>query len=210
MPNKPAKTVRKTSPADPRVKRSTHALGAALVELMLEENFDSITVQSILDRAGVGRSTFYSHYRNKNDVLHSSYERMFEWLEEKLDDPSPVGARVVPVAEFVQHLGDARQFVDALRAAGQMRELSDLGVDFLARMVERHIRPIEGTNPTVPAALVSRMLAGALMEMVEWHDHHNTVTSPQQLDATFHSLAGTWLRSASYERVPFAPSDRIK
>jgi Transcriptional regulator len=165
------------------VIRSTHALGAALVALMLEEKFNNITVQSILDRAGVGRSTFYAHFRNKQDVLHSSYEQMFAWLEQKLDEPSPVGARIVPVAEFLMHIGDAGPLVDALRSSGQLQEISDLGVGFLARMIERHIRALAGTTPAVPAALVARMLAAALMEMVEWWgDHQSTMTQTQMCD----------------------------
>ena len=54
--------VRKTaSRSDPRVLRSRRALGDALVELLHERRFDDITVQDILDRASVGRATFYAH-----------------------------------------------------------------------------------------------------------------------------------------------------
>lgn len=199
MSNSSPLIVRKAESADPRVIRSTHALGAALVALMLEEKFNNITVQSILDRAGVGRSTFYAHFRNKQDVLHSSYEQMFAWLEQKLDQPSPVGARIVPVAEFLMHIGGAGPLVGALRTSGQLQEISDLGVGFLARMIERHIRALAGTTPAVPAALVARMLAGALMEMVEWWGDHQSTMTQTQMDATFHALARTLLRRASYE-----------
>lgn len=199
MSNTSPSTVRKAASADPRVIRSTHALGAALVALMLEEKFNNITVQSILDRAGVGRSTFYAHFRNKQDVLHSSYEQMFAWLEQKLDQPSPVGARIVPVAEFLMHIGDAGPLVDALRSSGQLQHISDLTVGFLARMIERHITALAGTTPAVPAPLVSRMLAGALMEMVGWWGDHQSTMTHTQMDATFHGLARTLLRRASYE-----------
>jgi len=42
--------------------------------LMHEKNFDDITVQNVLDRAGVGRSTFYVHYRDKEDLFLSDVE----------------------------------------------------------------------------------------------------------------------------------------
>src|SRR5690606_20077435 len=74
MSNKTQLRVRKVAASDPRIARTTHALGRALVDLIQEHNFDEITVQQILDRAGVGRTAFYAHYRNKEDVLHSSYE----------------------------------------------------------------------------------------------------------------------------------------
>ncbi|MGQ4597926.1 TetR family transcriptional regulator [Nocardia sp. R6R-6] len=58
---------------DRRVRRTRNMLHQALIELMLEGGYDRITVRDILDRADVGRSTFYAHYRDKDDLLlHSS------------------------------------------------------------------------------------------------------------------------------------------
>lgn len=55
--------------ADRRVRRTRALLHRALVELMVEGNYDRITVRDILERADVGRSTFYAHYRDKDDLL---------------------------------------------------------------------------------------------------------------------------------------------
>ena len=198
MSNKTGSIVRKPEHADPRISRSTHALGAALVELMLERNFNDITVQSILDRAGVSRSTFYAHFRNKDDVLHSRYERMFGWLEEKLET-SPSETRVAPVAEFLDHLVVAGPVIASLRTSGQLDRMLDLGVAYFARMIEARITAIPGTTPPAPPSLVSRMLAGALMEMIKWWDDHRASAAPAQMDATFQALARTFLLRASYE-----------
>lgn len=61
-----------TEPADRRVRRTRRALHQALIGLMLERGYARITVQDILDRADVGRSTFYAHFRNKDDLLVGS------------------------------------------------------------------------------------------------------------------------------------------
>ena len=201
MSNSSAPNVRKVGIADPRVRRSTHALGAALVDLMLEQEFEHITVQTILDRAEVSRSTFYAHFQNKHDVLFSAYEGMFGWMELQLKNPSPVGVRVAPVAEFVTHITGTRPLVDALRTAGQLQQMSELAVAYMARIIERRIRPCPGSSSLVPAALIARMLSAALMEMVEWGGEQRAPASPVQLDATFHVLARTWLQRASYEPV---------
>ncbi|MEU2033572.1 TetR/AcrR family transcriptional regulator [Nocardia amamiensis] len=58
-----------TDSADRRVRRTRNLLHRALIELMLERGYDRITVRDILDRADVGRSTFYAHYRDKDDLL---------------------------------------------------------------------------------------------------------------------------------------------
>ncbi|MGW0357525.1 MULTISPECIES: TetR/AcrR family transcriptional regulator [Nocardia] len=54
---------------DRRVRRTRSTLHRALIELMIERPYDRITVQDILDRADVGRSTFYAHFRSKDDLL---------------------------------------------------------------------------------------------------------------------------------------------
>ncbi|QIS16777.1 MULTISPECIES: TetR/AcrR family transcriptional regulator [Nocardia] len=54
---------------DRRVHRTRSVLHRALIELMLERGYDRITVRDILARADVGRSTFYAHFRDKDDLL---------------------------------------------------------------------------------------------------------------------------------------------
>ena len=183
---------------DPRVQRSVRALGSALVALMHERDFDRITVQDILDRAGVGRATFYSHYRNKDDVLYSSYERLFDHLEQVLRASPSRNERLIPVDEFLTHLGEVGVFIESLRRSGKMDAIFSLAVDFMARMVEVRIAPAPRTSPSVPAPLVARMLAGALAEMIKWWLDHPSAASPAELDATFHALARASLQRSSY------------
>ena len=54
---------------DPRPERTKALLFNALIELIQEKRWDKIRVQDILDRTGVGRSTFYAHFDNKFDLL---------------------------------------------------------------------------------------------------------------------------------------------
>src|SRR5438445_130905 len=62
-------TKKAAAKVDRRILRTRDTLGDALVELMQEKAFDEITVQEVLDRAGVGRSTFYAHYRDKENLF---------------------------------------------------------------------------------------------------------------------------------------------
>lgn len=66
---------------DPRIKRSKAALRAALIELMEEQGFDSLTVNDICVKAGLNRGTFYNHYRDKEALLSSFEDEIFEELE---------------------------------------------------------------------------------------------------------------------------------
>ena len=66
---------------DRRVQKTRQALQNALIELTLEKGYDAVMVQDILDRANVGRSTFYAHYQDKDDLLMNhlgSLQKAFE------------------------------------------------------------------------------------------------------------------------------------
>ncbi|HEY0779285.1 MAG TPA: TetR/AcrR family transcriptional regulator [Gemmatirosa sp.] len=183
---------------DPRAARTTRALGRALITLLEERAFDAITVQDILDRAGVGRTTFYAHYRNKHDVLYSSYEGVFASLEPLVERPvagasargdaEPDG-RLFPVAEFLAHVGDVRTFVDALRRDGLLDDAWAMLVGYAARMIARRLEGWSGLPAGAPHPLLARMLAGALVESVRWWQDHPAAATPAEVDAAFHGLA---------------------
>jgi AcrR family transcriptional regulator len=188
MSNDSARRVREPGAIDPRVMRSTHALGHALVELVQERDFDEITVQQILDRAGVGRATFYAHYRNKEDVLHSSYERMLESMERLLDRVSSHGGRLFPVAEFLSHVGEQRALLQSLQASRRMDEMWSMCIEYATRVIVRRVR-LSPSAPDAQSALVARMLAGALVASTQWWLDHPTAATPAQVDRAFHCLA---------------------
>src|SRR5215213_4980562 len=95
---------------DARVRRTRDALGDALVALMQEKPFDTITVQDVLDRAHVSRSTFYTHYSDKDDLLMSDAEEFFEAISMALSAHGDTSQRVFPVKELFTHLSDVQPF----------------------------------------------------------------------------------------------------
>jgi AcrR family transcriptional regulator len=200
--NTPMNVRKKAQPTDPRVLRSRQALGDALVDLLHEQRFDDITVQAILDRAGVGRATFYAHYRNKEDVLHSGVEQLFVFLGGVLDRSSSAGTRLVPVSEFLEHIREADVFVTSLRASGRLDEVSELTVAFVADMIKRRIVPSDGAIATISPTLLSRMLAAAFMEMFRWWIEQPARETPERMDAIFHALATTILHRSRYVVAP--------
>jgi AcrR family transcriptional regulator len=61
---------------DRRVQRTRQLLRHALVELILEKGYEAVTVQDITDRANVGRSTFYAHFSDKEELLVSGFDEL--------------------------------------------------------------------------------------------------------------------------------------
>ena len=126
---------------DARVRRTRDALGDALIALMQEKPFDTITVQDVLDRAHVSRSTFYSHYSDKDDLLMSDADEFFQALSMALSQHDEKSDRVFPVREFFAHLSDVQPFFKALVKSGKYQENMELARRHFARGLGGAVRP---------------------------------------------------------------------
>lgn len=82
---------------DRRVRRTRETLHRALIELMMERAYDRISVRDVIARADVGRSTFYAHYRDKDDLLVVSCG---EHLRQEIAR-APGGGRWAPVRVMI-------------------------------------------------------------------------------------------------------------
>jgi AcrR family transcriptional regulator len=179
-----------TKKTDARVRRTRDALGDALVALMQEKPFDSITVQDVLDRANVGRSTFYSHYSDKDDLLMSDAEEFFEAVAMMLSARGDKSDRVFPVQEFFSHITEAKQFVDALMSAGKFYDNMELARGMFARGIEKRLSELprgqaiaESERPVIAFAH-----AGALLALLTWWIDRGMKQTPAEMDQLFHRL----------------------
>ncbi len=62
--------------ADRRPQRTRRALRDALIALVLEKGYDAVTIREIVERADVGRATFYTHFTDKEALLLSVFEEI--------------------------------------------------------------------------------------------------------------------------------------
>jgi AcrR family transcriptional regulator len=184
--------------SDARSRRTHAALSAALVELMLEQDFHEIRVQDVLDRAGVGRSTFYSHFRNKEDFLHADAERFVGVLESHFLASAGSTRRVAPLAELVAHVGAYRDFAAALARAGKAEELWGLFVEHFARLIARRLAEIQGDTGAgaLPQEMSARLYAAAAIELLKWWIDRGGPMPPAELDDRFHTMVWRGIAAA--------------
>jgi len=155
---------------DQRVRRTRDRLGDALVELLVQKSFDDIRVQDILDRAGVSRSTFYTHYRDKNDLFLSDAEEFFEAMAMALSRFGDKSERVAPVQELFAHLGEVRPFYNALVESGRLHDLMELGQEHFARGIEKRLSEIPRARRIRPyrRAALAHGFSGNLFSLLSW------------------------------------------
>ena len=175
---------------DARVRRTRDVLGDALIALMQEKPFDTITVQDVLDRAHVSRSTFYSHYSDKDDLLMSDAEEFFESISMALSVHGDKSDRVFPVQEFFVHLSDVQPFYKALVKSGKFQENMELARGHFARGIERRLSELPRGKSIPPNQLpaIAFTHAGALLSLLTWWLDRGMRESPQEMDELFHCM----------------------
>jgi AcrR family transcriptional regulator len=177
---------------DRRSQRTRRLITTAMMELLFERRYEQITVQDVLDRAGIGRSTFYSHYFDKEDVLASIAEQMFEMFRQQLVERS-AGQAIVPALELFRHVYEhprPRQFQAMLR--GRAGELArERGEAVLSEAILQALTAAcgETSAPSVPLPVVSQYLARAFLRFFQWWLDADMPYTPEQMDTFFQQLA---------------------
>ncbi|MDX2032349.1 MAG: TetR/AcrR family transcriptional regulator [Blastocatellia bacterium] len=175
---------------DRRVQRTRDALGDALVALIREKPFDTITVQDVLDRANVGRSTFYQHFRDKEDLFISDADEFFEATAMQLSRSQDPSDRVALVREFFAHVGEMREFVAALVSSGRFRDVIELAQGHFARGIERRLAELARSRrvPAERRAAMAHAHAGAMLSLLQWWIDRGMRETPEQMDDLFHRM----------------------
>lgn len=183
---------------DRRSRRTRRTLGQALVALMLEKRYDTITVQEIIDKANVGRSTFYAHYLDKEDLLQSELSELLERMADHMDR---VGGRnrIIPSLELLRHLRDSYPLVRALVRGRAIESVLKTMQAQLSHHVEARLaqRMPPGQAPALPLPVLAQHVAGTLLTLFQWWLDREMPESPEQIDEYFLQLVRPSVRAAT-------------
>jgi AcrR family transcriptional regulator len=173
---------------DRRVRATRDGLGDALIALMHEKPFETITVQHVLDRAKVSRSTFYSHYSDKNDLFLSDVEDFWEMMSTALIRQGDTSNRVAPVQELFSHVADMRQFIVSMTASQKVRDVMELGHGHFARAIDQRLSTLPAARnlSSTRRSALAHSSAGSLFSLLNWWLAHGSSATPAQMDALFH------------------------
>jgi AcrR family transcriptional regulator len=186
----------KTGKDDRRSQRTRRLLAAALVALLYERRYADITVQAILDRANIGRTTFYAHYWDKDDLLSSEMERVIGVMTQVLDATPGDRLLRIPSLALLAHLRDQRALYDAL-ARGQALDmlLATIKTRLCAQLMD-HWRRLAVPADDLTQRVAAEGVVGMFLTLLQWWLAHATHLTPERLDAYFQQLALPGVRAA--------------
>ena len=174
---------------DRRSHRTRRSLSEALVSLIKEKRFDDITVQNVIDRAEVGRSTFYSHFRDKEDLFQRDWERFLDMFAQHVDWQKAKHGSFVPVASLVQHLQEYHDFYKGLVRSRKADAVFKTGTAHLSKRLEESLTAfVAKGHAKVPLPIVANYIASELFALLKWWLDRQMPYSPKQMDQMFHDL----------------------
>lgn len=192
---------------DQRAARTRDRLARALIALGQTRDIDDIRVGDLVRTAGVGRSTFYAHFEDRDDFLGRSFAGMIA-LCDRLARSEGITVDVLPVAHVVLHIAANPAFA---RRAGPSRAM-----DLMLVAGERQLRVIADTNlqtilPDLPPEerrQTAAFLAGAFIGQLRLWLQNDFRTSPDTLILAHRRLAAGVLRALGTAPSTPLPLDR--
>jgi len=184
----------RTGTIDRRVARTRALLHRAHLSLIVEKGYEATTVEDICAAANVGRSTFYAHYADKQDLHRRGLEELRRELLERAQAILSLsdGDQVRHLAFSRPMFEHARDHLELYRALMGSRggDIALESIRHILRDIVRAALPSDGSNGGAPPReFAVRYLVGAYLEVLTWWLDDGAKASPEAMDAMFQSLA---------------------
>jgi AcrR family transcriptional regulator len=199
---------------DRRVQRTQNLLREALVSLMHEKDYDSIVVKEILDRANVGRSAFYTHFRDKDELLVSGIHHILG--SARSTGPSLSAESRDRMLWFSLPIFE---YVDPHRHAGEPK----MGTKGRA-LIHEHLRKVlaqliaeeVGLDPVrrkpasrIPSQLLVQYVASTFILVLNWWIESRSRLTPAKVNDLFRSLVLPTL-AVDEKTSSYVPSQTVR
>lgn len=179
---------------DRRILRTRRTLTDALLALLSERGWDELSVQDICDRADIGRSTFYAHFQNKEELLASGFNHLRDALLQppERDDAGP-SVRFRFVLGLIEHLYEHRRVFRAIVGRRSGHVVQTRFRELLLQLVSSDLEGVGSTGWRRDAT--ARYLTGALFELLAWAVDSDSVRSARDVEALFQRHSAQVLQS---------------
>ncbi len=170
---------------DRRPSRTRAELQKALLDLTVELGYRDVTVKHITDRANVGRSTFYLHFTDKDDLLMSGLADLRKLLLSRVHaQTSERDALASCVRAFFEHAQEYQRLYRCLSPEARTflhSKLDAVFVEVAAEAIRRNRNDLQETY----IGILAHAFAGAMLGAVAWWSKAAPDVTPGELTALF-------------------------
>ena len=204
---------------DRRVQKTRKLLQDALIELVAEKGYESVTIREILDKANVGRSTFYAHFQDKDQLLNSILDRLDDLFEQHeklfLDTKKNFGNADImnlthefsPTRSLFQFIGQNHRFFKAMLGNGGygifakpvydyvFSHVHDIFTKPLRDNVYAHLHEpfkrlrLRENYGALESEIAAHYFVSALMGLLVWWVEKDMPCTAEEIDRLFRELA---------------------
>jgi AcrR family transcriptional regulator len=185
---------------DRRVRRTRQVLLEAFISLILERGYDAVTIRDVVKRAGVGRSTFYTHFGDLEELL---VERgSGNWLREFAGCGSGPRRPLGFTLPFLEHAHENRRLWRALVGKRGGAAVKKRFRQSLLEVVREDVAALAGKQPVVVLDGIAHYVTGAFMELLFWWLDLQAAMAPTEIDKLFHRLTAPALEAVARRARP--------
>ncbi len=177
---------------DRRVQRTRQLLQTALSELILEKDYEKVTVQDVIDRANVGRSTFYAHFEDKEQLLLSGFEPLRAEFEDFLE-----GRSVTDETPWALSLA---MFQQAQKQRGAYLTLTHVRKYLYGYLLNHLKQQLPKRNKSIPPELLAHYVASSFIALLTWWIDNDYPRSAEQMNEYFRQLVEPGTRAIMHPR----------
>ncbi len=186
MPNKTPRVK-----VDPRVKRTRRLLRDALVSLILEKDFASITIKEITERAEVAYITFFRHFESIDQLLMEVLdEGLAELLGhiETLAKQSETSALETEGRLIFEHIEQKADLFRILFKSQSVTRVRKKVVRNIAAIFQKSCLPLARSGNPMTTDILSNHIATSLLALIEWWLDNHMRPAPAQMGKVYKSL----------------------
>jgi AcrR family transcriptional regulator len=173
---------------DKRAIRTRMALAEALMTLAPQEGFDALEISKLTATAGVGRSTFYKHFADKDDFLINSFAGMVAGFDAAAQRNRSY-REMLPAREVFAHVVAAREFALALGSSGQFARTQTQREDRLRVIAEGNLGRLHPNLTAAQRQETAVILAGAFASLLRWWIEGGLTQSADHVAGLYETLA---------------------
>jgi AcrR family transcriptional regulator len=166
-------------------------LREALIALILERGWEALSVQDVCERADIGRSTFYTHFADKEDLLISG----FADLRAALSFPKSKSKLPLAFAHgLIEHVHENQRLFRALVGKRAGHTVRHQFRQMLLELMREDL--ILGASSAVPRDAAAHFLSGGMLELLTWWLEGHSSLAPESIEQMFLCMAAAVLQAA--------------